>query len=81
MTRDDLPDGGASHYARTIREIKKINPETRIECLIPDFGGNIESLKTHLSRLLVLFNFLYFNLNVFVPPCWRLTFLATAEEK
>ena len=50
VTRDDLPDGGAAHYARTVREIKKINPETRIECLIPDFGGNKESLKNFTCR-------------------------------
>ena len=48
VTRDDLPDGGAAHYAHTIRKIKQINPETRVECLIPDFGGNPESLKTLL---------------------------------
>lgn len=50
VTRDDLPDGGAAHYAHTVREIKKLNPETRIECLIPDFGRNIESLKTLLTE-------------------------------
>lgn len=37
VTRDDLPDGGASHFASTIREIKAGNPDTTIEVLIPDF--------------------------------------------
>ncbi len=50
VTRDDLPDGGAAHFARTVREIKKINPDTRVECLVPDFGGNEESLKTLLKE-------------------------------
>ena len=37
--RDDLPDLGAAHWACTIREIKRLNPETTIEVLIPDFQG------------------------------------------
>jgi lipoic acid synthetase len=40
VDRDDLEDGGAGHWATTIREIKKQNPATTIEALIPDFGGN-----------------------------------------
>lgn len=39
VTRDDLPDGGAGHFARTIELIKKQSPETRVEVLIPDFRG------------------------------------------
>lgn len=39
VDRDDLPDQGADIWARTIKEIKKINPETKIEALIPDFRG------------------------------------------
>lgn len=39
VTRDDLPDGGARHFARTIELIKKKSPETRVEILIPDFRG------------------------------------------
>lgn len=39
VTRDDLPDGGASHFAETIRAIRKLSPETRIEVLVPDFEG------------------------------------------
>lgn len=48
-TRDDLEDGGALQFKKTIEEIKKINPETIVEPLIPDFKGNIESLKTVIS--------------------------------
>ena len=37
VDRDDLPDGGAEHFVKTISEIKKINPQTTIEILTPDF--------------------------------------------
>ncbi len=40
VDRDDLPDGGAYHFARTVEQIKKVSPETRVEALTPDFGGN-----------------------------------------
>lgn len=39
VDRDDLPDQGAAHWAQTIREIRRLNPETTIEVLIPDFQG------------------------------------------
>ena len=42
VDRDDLPDLGAAHWAQTIREIKRINPETTVEVLIPDFQGRQE---------------------------------------
>ncbi len=42
VDRDDLPDGGAAHWAATISEIKRLNPETTIEVLIPDFDGKTE---------------------------------------
>jgi len=40
VTRDDLADGGAQHWHNTIVEVRKQNPETKIEVLIPDFDGN-----------------------------------------
>lgn len=46
VTRDDLPDGGAAHFARTINAIRQTNPQTTVEVLIPDFGGSPEALKT-----------------------------------
>ena len=49
VTRDDLPDGAASHYASTIRAIRDLNPETGIEILIPDFKGDSKCLKTILD--------------------------------
>lgn len=42
VDRDDLEDGGASYWANTIREIKKMNPNTTLEVLIPDFDGKTE---------------------------------------
>lgn len=42
VDRDDLPDLGAAHWVSTIREIRRINPETTIEILIPDFQGRRE---------------------------------------
>lgn len=42
VDRDDLSDLGAAHWARTITEVKRINPETTIEVLIPDFQGRVE---------------------------------------
>ena len=42
VDRDDLPDLGASHWAATIRAIKRINPTTTLEVLIPDFQGRLE---------------------------------------
>lgn len=44
-TRDDLPDGGASHYASTVEALRTRVPATRIELLIPDFQGNRMSIE------------------------------------
>lgn len=44
VTRDDLKDGGASIWAETIREVKRLNPGVTIETLIPDMKGDIESI-------------------------------------
>lgn len=47
VTRDDLPDGGAAHFAATIKAIKEALPDhSRVEVLIPDFQGNKAALKT-----------------------------------
>ena len=45
VNRDDLQDGGASHFAECIKEIKKEYPEIIVEVLIPDFNGKIEALR------------------------------------
>ncbi|MCK7478439.1 MAG: hypothetical protein M0C28_14340 [Candidatus Moduliflexus flocculans] len=44
VTRDDLPDGGAAHFAAVIRAIRAESPDTRVEALIPDFGGDAAAL-------------------------------------
>ena len=49
VTRDDLPDGGARHFAETIRAIQEKTPHTRVEVLIPDFQGSFSALKTILD--------------------------------
>ena len=46
VDRDDLPDGGASIFAETIRQTRSLCPGIRIEVLIPDFQGNMDSLRT-----------------------------------
>ena len=48
VTRDDLPDGGASFFARTIEAIREQDQRIKIEVLIPDFKGDLSSLETIL---------------------------------
>lgn len=56
VTRDDLPDDGANHFAKCINEIRKISPNTKIEILTPDFKGNEESLNTIIKAHPDVFN-------------------------
>lgn len=49
VNRDDLPDGGAAHWAETIREVRALNPECKVEVLIPDFNGDEDALNTVLD--------------------------------
>ncbi|MBS9783082.1 MAG: lipoyl synthase [Pasteurella sp.] len=42
VDRDDLPDRGAGHFAACVKEIRKLNPDIKIEILVPDFRGRIE---------------------------------------
>jgi lipoic acid synthetase len=49
VNRDDLPDGGAAHWAETIREVRAANPECRVEVLIPDFNGDEAALNAVLD--------------------------------
>jgi len=44
VTRDDLPDGGASAFARTIDAVRRRNPAVRVEVLVPDFLGDVKAL-------------------------------------
>lgn len=56
VTRDDLPDGGAFHFANVIKEIKKISSKVAIEVLIPDFRGNRDALNTVIAAAPVIIN-------------------------
>jgi lipoyl synthase len=46
VNRDDLPDGGASHFAATARAIKDAMPDARVEVLVPDFQGSFDAVET-----------------------------------
>jgi lipoic acid synthetase len=50
VNRDDLPDGGAAHFATTLRAIRGRLPGCTVEVLIPDFCGNWEALETVLAE-------------------------------
>ena len=56
VNRDDLPDGGAAHFAKTVFWIKSLNPQIRVELLIPDFDGNLQALKTVVESGIEILN-------------------------
>jgi len=49
VDRDDLPDGGAAHFAATVRAIADLSPQTRVEVLTPDFRGDRQAIATVLA--------------------------------
>jgi lipoic acid synthetase len=55
VDRDDLEDGGAGHYAACVREIKKMNPNTAVEALTPDFNGVVEHVDVVVNSGLEVF--------------------------
>ncbi|MCP3679436.1 MAG: lipoyl synthase [Gammaproteobacteria bacterium] len=55
VDRDDLEDGGASHYAACIKAIKELMPQTAVEALTPDFGGSTVALETLLATDVAVF--------------------------
>lgn len=55
VNRDDLSDGGAQHYADSVRAIKKLCPNTKVEVLTPDFQGNLTAIDTLLASNLDVF--------------------------
>lgn len=55
VNRDDLPDGGAGHYAKTIKAVKRLNPDTGVEALTPDFLGLESAIDTLLDSGLDVF--------------------------
>ena len=56
VNRDDLPDGGAAHFAKTVFWIKSLNPGIRVELLIPDFDGNLQALETVVNSGIEILN-------------------------
>ncbi len=56
VTRDDLPDGGANHFASVIKQIKKADSKVRTEVLTPDFKGNKNSIDTVIQEKPDVFN-------------------------
>jgi lipoic acid synthetase len=56
VNRDDLPDGGADHFAKTVFWIKNLNPGIRVELLIPDFEGNMAALETVVNSGIEILN-------------------------
>lgn len=44
VTRDDLPDGGAEHFAKTVKHLKNTHPSLKVDVLVPDFKGDKEAL-------------------------------------
>ncbi|MEQ9452066.1 MAG: lipoyl synthase [Pseudomonadales bacterium] len=55
VDRDDLPDGGAHHYAACVRAIKQVNPQTRVEALTPDFNGDAAAIEVVVNSGLEVF--------------------------
>ncbi len=55
VDRDDLPDGGAAHYAEVVRAIKRLNPDTAVEALTPDFNGVLEHVELVVDSGLEVF--------------------------
>jgi lipoic acid synthetase len=55
VNRDDLPDGGAGHYAACVRAIRERNPDTAVEALTPDFQGVLEDVETVVDSGLQVF--------------------------
>lgn len=56
VNRDDLPDGGAAHFAATVRAVKQLNPQCTVEVLTPDFQGDEEAVATVARSPIDIYN-------------------------
>ncbi len=56
VNRDDLSDGGSTHFAETVREVKRALPEAQVEVLTPDFDGNMNAVARVLDAEPHVFN-------------------------
>jgi len=55
VNRDDLPDGGAAHYAACVRRVREVNPDTAVEALTPDFLGVLADVATVVDSGIAVF--------------------------
>lgn len=89
VTRDDLPDGGAGHFARCIGEIRALNPSIKIEILVPDFRNKLEqALDALAGNLPDVFNHnletvpqLYKEVRPGADYFWSLRLLSSFEQR
>ena len=56
VTRDDLEDGGAAHFAAVMKALRRLSPQTSVEVLVPDFKGREESIRTVVAAEPAVFN-------------------------
>ncbi len=56
VARDDVPDGGAEHFAQTIHAVRRVNPGIVIEILVPDFNGKDDALQVVMDAAPEIFN-------------------------
>jgi lipoic acid synthetase len=56
VNRDDLADGGAAHFAQTVREVRRAGDDVRVEVLTPDFAGDPAAIATVLDADPAVFN-------------------------
>lgn len=56
VNRDDLPDGGAAHFAATVRALKQLKPDCTVEVLTPDFQGNEEAVAVVARSPIEIYN-------------------------
>jgi len=89
VNRDDREDGGASHFAETIQAVRALNPDCKVEVLIPDFEGNDRALDTVLDAQPDVLNHntetvprLYHRVRPYARyEAWTLRLLARAAER
>lgn len=55
VTRDDLPLGGANYFKKVVEQIRRLNPDIKIEVLVPDFQGNFRAISMVVSSAINLF--------------------------
>lgn len=56
VTRDDLPDGGAEHFSKTITAIREVLPDSKVEVLVPDFKGSFDAIRKVVKSHPTVFN-------------------------